>query len=184
MKSATYGNTEYVWVSNEKKIVLTSTTASCVDQIFTRPPCKPLPTLTTAASLPPPHSLTSFLSELAKRSKGHGKKSKSTHSSRTSRSTSPLADSRKTSGTHGSTQTNSKVPPKRRNTMNSRDPDLEHVLDLSRKEAERAGLIPEGGSGGAGSAIGDEDQIDIGAAGAAGRGRKRKRAGESDGGDA
>lgn len=68
--------------------------------------------------------------------------------------------------------------------MNSRDPDLEHVLDLSRKEAERAGLIPEGGSGGAGSAIGDEDQIDIGAAGAAGRGRKRKRAGESDGGDA
>jgi hypothetical protein len=68
--------------------------------------------------------------------------------------------------------------------MNSRDPDLEHVLDLSRKEAERAGLIPEGGSGGAGSALGDDDHIDVGGAGAGGRGRKRKRAGESDGGDA
>jgi hypothetical protein len=64
--------------------------------------------------------------------------------------------------------------------MNSRDPDLEHVLDLSREGAERAGLIPEGGSGGAGSAIGDDDDINIGGAGAGGRGWKRKRAGESD----
>lgn len=69
--------------------------------------------------------------------------------------------------------------------MNSRDPDqLAHVLDLSRKEAERAGLIPGGGSGGAGSAIGDDDHIDIGGAGTTGRGRKRKRAGDFDAGDA
>lgn len=61
--------------------------------------------------------------------------------------------------------------------MNSRDPDLEHVLDISRKEAERAGLIPQGGSGGATSAAGDDDHIDIegGGGAAGGRGRKRKR---------
>ena len=172
----TYGNTEYVWVSNGKKIALTSTTASCVDRTSTHP-CKSLYTTSATARLPLKLSIPS---ELSKRSKSHSKKSKSIHSSRTSRSASPLADSRKASGTHGSAHTSGKALPKRRNTMNSRDPDLEHVLDLSREGAERAGLIPEGGSGGAGSAIGDDDDINIGGAGAGGRGWKRKRAGESD----
>lgn len=82
-----------------------------------------------------------------------------------------------------SAQTKSKDPPKRRNTMNSRDPDLEHVLDLSRKEAERAGLIPEAdtrsAAGADASVAGDEDMNgDIGVG--KGQGRKRKRAGELD----
>lgn len=72
--------------------------------------------------------------------------------------------------------------------MNSRETDLEHVLDLSRKEAERAGLIPEagGGSGGAASAAGDDEPADVGPAGGgatSGRGRKRKRVGESESGE-
>lgn len=72
--------------------------------------------------------------------------------------------------------------------MNSRETDLEHVLDLSRKEAERAGLLLEGGSGGANSAAGDDEPIDVGgsgngSSGNGGRGRKRKRAGESESGE-
>ena len=62
------------------------------------------------------------------------KKTKSLSSSRTSRSVSP--DGRRLQ---------SHKSPKRRSTMNSRDTDMEmnRILDISRKEAERAGALAE-----------------------------------------
>ncbi|KAF9510043.1 hypothetical protein BS47DRAFT_105838 [Hydnum rufescens UP504] len=78
---------------------------------------------------------TALLEDLERRAKApsrrDNKKTNRSTSSRTSRSTSP--DGRK-----------SHKSPKRRNTMNSRDPELEIVLDMSRKEAERAGIITDG----------------------------------------
>ncbi|KAF8342056.1 uncharacterized protein EI90DRAFT_3285224 [Cantharellus anzutake] len=81
---------------------------------------------------------TALLEELERRAKAasrrDAKKAKSLSSSRTSRSISP--DGRRLP-MHRS--------PKRRNTMNSRDTDVEmnRVLDMSRKEAERSGALPE-----------------------------------------
>lgn len=187
-KNAKSGNMAYAWVSSAKRTVQRNTTARCVGLTSTPYPRKSLIFCMHLYRILLIIPIINRTSELSKRShKGQNKKAKSIHSSRTSRSTSPLpaSETRKASG--GAAAAN-KVPPKRRNTMNSRETDLEHVLDLSRKEAERAGLIPEGGggSGDPGSAAGDDEPADVGPTGngaTSGRGRKRKRVGESESGE-
>jgi len=105
----------------------------------------PPPRLLAAATSHPPPSTSLILMnrlrsvrDLERRTKATSrrdpKKTKSLSSSRTSRSISP--DGRRVP---------SHKSPKRRNTMNSRDTDVEmnRILDISRKEAERAGTLPD-----------------------------------------